>query len=47
MTMYWSRCFVCGKYLPTKKCSVFSEVCEFCCMICPLRVQGKCRKPVW
>ncbi len=47
MTIYWERCSVCGRHLPTKTCWLHPEqqVCVFCCVFCPER--SVCPNPVW
>ncbi len=47
MTIYWERCNLCGRHLPTKTCWLHPElqVCAFCCVFCPER--NVCPNPVW
>ncbi len=47
MTFYWERCSICGKYSPSDKCWLHSDiiVCAFCCLFCAER--DNCAKPTW
>ncbi|MET1160773.1 MAG: hypothetical protein ABWW65_07425 [Thermoprotei archaeon] len=47
LTIYWERCSVCGRYEPTRQCTMHNElmVCPHCCISCPLR--SICPRPVW
>jgi hypothetical protein len=47
LTIYWERCDVCGRYLPTRQCTLHPElnVCIYCCLSCPER--SRCPKPAW
>ncbi len=47
MTIYWERCDICGRHLPTKTCWLHPElsVCPHCCLLCPER--NLCPNPAW
>ncbi|AEM39755.1 hypothetical protein Pyrfu_1902 [Pyrolobus fumarii 1A] len=47
MVIYWERCSVCVRHLPTKTCWLHPElnVCAQCCVMCPER--SICPNPVW
>ncbi len=47
MTIYWERCDICGRHLPTKTCWLHPElsVCPHCCLLCPER--SLCPNPAW
>jgi len=47
MTIYWERCLVCGRYLPTRQCTLHSDisVCIHCCISCIER--SSCPRVAW